>query len=134
MENVLINDYEIKGFIDPNGILIRIANLELGEDPVEIVAESIIRDVERSKRLDFDILSKKKKTKHFFRQYLVENYYYIYIHISYLDDKVEITEIIAPNHSFDISSTQKKKIISLCKQTITAEEIPKFLEKQRKYI
>lgn len=37
MENVLTCNKELQGFISKNGVLIRVGNLGLGGDPVEII-------------------------------------------------------------------------------------------------
>ena len=47
-------------------------------------------------------------------------------------DKIDIKEIIGPRDLFDVTDMQRKKIMSLCKEVITIEEIPKLLEKDKK--
>lgn len=131
MENVLTHNKELQGFISKKGILIRVVDLGLGGDPVEIIAASILKDIEGTSILTNEIRGRiGKNVNHFFQDYLIERYHYIYIHLGYLDDKIDIKEIIAPRDLFDVTDMQRKKIMSLCKEAITIEEIPKLLEKR----
>lgn len=126
MEDVLMNNQDIRGFIDPKGILIRVANLNLGEDPVEIVAESIIRNVEKRRCLDCDMSLQRRTTNHFFRQYLIENYHYIYIHLQYKEECVEIKELQSSN----VTDCQRNRIKTLCKNGVESFDLPKTFEKK----
>ena len=129
MEDALMNNREIKGFIDPNGILIRIANINLGEDPVEIMAESILRNMEKCTTLGQEMKQalKQMEPNKLYRNYLIKTYFYIYIHLQYKDECVEIKELKSSN---DVTECQRKRIKTLCKDGIKSIDLPKILEKK----
>ncbi|MCI9233760.1 MAG: hypothetical protein HFH08_04080 [Bacilli bacterium] len=132
MENVLKENDEIRGFIDKNGILIKVATLNLGEDSVEIIAESILKYLEKATLpLNDTRIRRRESSKRVYQQYLVEHYNYIYIHLYYSPNRVEIKEMVGPSNPNLVSNFQRKRVMELCKGHVIVEELPKFLEKKK---
>ncbi len=129
MENVLVNNRDVRGYIDPRGIFIRIAHLDLGEDLVEIIAESIVRNIEKSTVLE-QTMKERYNTNgnRLYQNYLIDYYFYVYIHLYYGDESVEIREIKSPKDIEDVTDFQKNRIKILCKNGIATEDLPKILE------
>ena len=135
MENVLTNKNEIRGFINKNGVFIKITSIDLGGDSVEMVAESLLRDFEKCTKLTLEIKHYLKSftvSNRIFQLYLVEKYGYIYIHVKYLDDRVDIEELICPSNQNKINEQQRKQISKLCKGMSIPDNVPKVLEIQKK--
>ena len=134
MEDVLDRkNNELKGFISPEGLFVRVTNVSFEEsDTSEIIAESICRNVLNcDKTLDemAQILYLKQIEFSYmtiFKNYLIEQYGYLYLHIKYLEDKVDICEL----SSSVINDIQKNKVIHFCKQNIEAEETVKQMIKK----
>lgn len=136
MEDVLeFKRKYLRGFISPEGFLIRVTSIELeGSDPVEIIAESIVRNVERCTSLMKEIGEFSKREDDLenrsFQHYLIEKYGYVYIAIQYLDHKVEVEELVIPGHSKQVNELQRKRILQLLKEEQPFTIAPKILEKK----
>lgn len=140
MEDVLKNSPKvIRGFIDLEGVLIKVTNVEFYDsNPVEIVAASICESVLKYEKTKEQIQSELKQRgmnvaeNSLFQSYLIEACHYLYVHLCYEEQGVSIVEIKKSHDSYDALEIQKEKLRHLCKNApINAQKL-KILQFMKK--